>query len=105
MRSIFIFSMFQMVVERLFVSELSKVDDNDKKLCAIAVTHILCDPDQMTKGIYFNHLWLILLQALLGLLESSNELQTLTAAEKKKEAQDAAEEELLVGLDDTPGYY
>jgi hypothetical protein len=76
--------MFQMVIERLFLPELSKIDDNEKKLCAIGVTHLLCDPIAMTNGIYFNHLWLPLLQSLLQLFESSNELQTMSAAEKKK---------------------
>ncbi|CAF4831681.1 unnamed protein product, partial [Rotaria sp. Silwood2] len=98
-------NMFQMVVESLFIPELSKVDENDKKLCAVAVTHLLCDPEQVTKGIYFNHLWLKLLKALLALFQSSNDLQIMSVAERKKQAQDEAEEELLVGLDDTPGYY
>ncbi|CAF4044851.1 unnamed protein product, partial [Rotaria sp. Silwood2] len=96
-------NMFQMVIERLFLPELSKVDENDKKLCAIGVTHLLCDPIPMISGIYFAHLWLPLLQSLLQLFESSNELQTMSAAEKKKQAQEEAEEELLGGLDDTPG--
>lgn len=95
--------MFQMVVERLFLPELSKIDENDKKLCAIGVTHLLCDPIPMIAGVYFQHLWLPLLQSLLQLFESSNELQTMSAAEKKKQALEEAEEELLVGLDDTPG--
>ncbi len=95
--------MFQMVIERLFLPELSKIDENDKKLCAIAVTHLLCDPIPMISGIYFAHLWLPLLQSLLQLFESSNELQTMSAAEKKKQALEEADEELLVGLDDTPG--
>ncbi|CAF0730448.1 unnamed protein product [Adineta steineri] len=95
-------NMFQMVVERLFMPELSKVDDCDKKLCAIAITHLLCDPEAMTNGVYLNNLWLILLQTLLRLFESCNELQTMSAAERKKQAQDEAEEDLLVGLDDTP---
>ncbi|CAF2526918.1 unnamed protein product [Rotaria sp. Silwood2] len=97
-------NMFQMVVESLFIPELSKVDENDKKLCAVAVTHLLCDPEQVTKGIYFNHLWLKLLKALLALFQSSNDLQIMSVAERKKQAQDEAEEELLVGLDDTPDY-
>jgi hypothetical protein len=95
--------MFQMVIERLFLPELSKIDENDKKLCAIGVTHLLCDSIPMISGIYFPHLWLPLLQSLLQLFESSNELQTMSAAEKKKQALDEAEEELLVGLDETPG--
>lgn len=95
--------MFQMVVERLFLPELTKIDENEKKLCAIAVTHLLCDPIPMTSGVYFEHLWLPLLQSLLQLFDSSHELQTITATEKKKQAQDEAEEELLVGLDETPG--
>lgn len=95
--------MFQMVIERLFLPELSKVDESDKKLCAIGVTHLLCDPISMINGVYFVPLWLPLLQSLLQLFESSNELQTMSAAEKKKQAQEEAEEELLVGLDDTPG--
>ncbi|CAF1018808.1 unnamed protein product [Rotaria sp. Silwood1] len=97
-------NMFQMVVERLFVPELSKVDDNDKKICAVAVTHLLCDPEQMINGIYFNYLWLILLQALLDLFQSTNDLHIMSAAERKKQAQEEAEEELLIGLDDTPDY-
>jgi hypothetical protein len=95
--------MFQMVVERVFIPELSKIDDNEKKLCAVAVTHLLCDPESMTTGTYFNNSWLILLQALLRLFESSNELQIMSIAERKKQAQEEEEEELLVGLDDTPG--
>ena len=95
--------MFQMVIERLFLPELAKIEESDKKLCAVGVTHILCDPVPMITGVYFNHLWLPLLQALLQLFESSNELQTMSAAEKKKQLQEEAEEELLVGLDDTPG--
>ena len=95
--------MFQMVIERLFLPELSKVEENEKKLCAIGVTHLLCDPIPMISGVYSAHLWLPLLQSLLQLFESSNELQTMSAAEKKKQAQEEAEEELLVGLDDTPG--
>jgi hypothetical protein len=95
--------MFQMVIERLFLPELSKIDENDKKLCAIGVTHLLCDPLPMITGVYFAHLWLPLLQALLQLFESSNELQTMSANDKKKQALEEAEEELLVGLDDTPG--
>ncbi|CAF3797152.1 unnamed protein product [Rotaria socialis] len=97
-------NMFQMVVERLIIPELSKVDDNDKKLCAVAITHLLCDPEQMTTGIYSNNLWLALLQALLRLFESSNILQIMSAADRKKQAEAEAEEELLVGLDDTPDY-
>ena len=95
--------MFRMVVERLFLPELAKIDESDKKLCAIAVTHLLCDPQPMTSGVYHASLWLPLLQALLQLFESSHELQTMSAAEKKKQAQEEAEEELLVGFDDTPG--
>jgi hypothetical protein len=95
--------MFQMVIERLFIPELSKIDENDKKLSAIAITHLLCDPESMITGIYFNQLWLILFQALLRLFQSSNELQTMTATERKKQAQEQAEEDLIIGLDDTPG--
>jgi hypothetical protein len=95
--------MFQMVIERLFIPELSKIDENDKKLSAIAITHLLCDPESMITGIYFNQLWLILFQALLTLFQSSNELQTMTASERKKQAQEQAEEDLIIGLDDTPG--
>jgi hypothetical protein len=95
--------MFQMVIERLFIPELSKIDENDKKLSAIAITHLLCDPESMITGIYFNQLWLILFQALLTLFQSSNELQTMTATERKKQAQEQAEEDLIIGLDDTPG--
>lgn len=89
--------MFQMVVDRLFIPELSKIDNDDKKLCAVAVIHLLCDSEQITKGIYLNNVWLPLLQALLRLFESTNQLQS----------QDEPEEELIVGLDDTPGntYY
>ncbi|CAF3340597.1 unnamed protein product [Rotaria socialis] len=97
-------NMFQMVIDRLFLPELSKIDENDKKLCAIGVTHLLCDPIPMISGVYFVQLWLPLLQSLLQLFESSNELQTMSYAEKKKQAQEEAEEELLVGLDDTPDY-
>ena len=75
----------------------------NKKLCAIGVTHLLCDPIPMISGVYFAHLWLPLLQSLLQLFESSNELQTMSTAERKKQIQEEAEEELLVGLDDTPG--
>lgn len=92
-----------MVVERLFLPELAKIDENDKKLCAIAVTHLLCDPQPMTSGVYCASLWLPLLQALLQLFESSHELQTMSAAERKKQSQEEAEEDLLLGLDDTPG--
>ena len=95
--------MFQMVIERLFVPELSKVDDNDKKLCAIAMTHLLCDSQSMTTGVYFNQFWIILLKLLLQLFESTNELQLMTIAERKKQEQEQAEEDLIVGLDDTPG--
>jgi hypothetical protein len=95
--------MFQMVIERLFIPELSKIDDNDKKLCAIAITHLLCDSQSMTDGIYFNQLWLIVLQSLLRLFESTNEVQLMSIAERKKQQQEQAEEELIVGLDDTPG--
>jgi hypothetical protein len=97
--------MFQMVVERLFIPELSKIDNSDKKLSAIAVTHLLCDPEAMITGIYFNQLWLVLFQALLRLFESCNELQTMSASERKKQAQEQAEEDLIVGLDDTPGSF
>jgi hypothetical protein len=97
--------MFQMVVERLFLPELSKIDDNDKKLSAIAITHLLCDPESMITGIYFNQLWLILLQALLQLFQSCNELQIMSANERKKQAQEQEEEDLIVGLDDTPGKF
>lgn len=96
------FSMFRMVIERLFLPELSKVEENEKKLCAIAVTHLLCDPLPMINGLYSGPLWLPLLQALLQLFESSHELQTMSAAEKKKQIHEA-EEEFIVGLDDTPG--
>jgi hypothetical protein len=95
--------MFQMVIERLFLPELLKIDETDKKVCAIGVTHLLCDPIPMISGIYFEHLWLPLLQVLLELFESSNELQTMSAAERKKQILEEADEELLVGLDDTPG--
>ena len=88
--------MFQMVVERLFIPELSKIDLNDRKLCAIAITHLLCDPDSMTNGIYLNKIWLILLQSLLQLFESNINLQTQSKTEQ-------IEEDLIVGLDDTPG--
>jgi len=97
-------NMFQMVIERLFIPELSKIDDNDKKLSAIAVTHLLCDPESMITGIYFNQLWLKLLQALIRLFESSNELQIISVNERKKQEQEQAEEDLIVGLDDTPDY-
>jgi hypothetical protein len=92
-----------MVIERLFLPELLKIDETDKKVCAIGVTHLLCDPLPMISGIYFEHLWLPLLQVLLELFESSNELQTMSAAERKKQILEEADEELLVGLDDTPG--
>ena len=92
-----------MVVERLYVAELSKVEENEKKLCAIAVTHLLCDPEAMITGIYFNRLWLTLFQALLRLFQSSQQLQILSAAERKQQEQEQAEEELIVGLDETPG--
>ena len=95
--------MFQMVIERLFVPELSKINDQDKKLSAVALTHLLCDPPSMISGNYFNQLWLVLLQALLRLFESSNELQIASATERKRQAQEQAEEDLIVGLDDTPG--
>ena len=97
--------MFQMVIERLFLPELSKIDENEKKLCAIGVTHILCDPVPMTTGIYFTHLWLPLLQCLLQLFESSHELQTMSVHEKKKLTTEETEEELLAELDDTPGKF
>ena len=96
--------MFRMVTERLFLPELSKVEENEKKLCAIAVTHLLCDPLPMINGLYSSPLWLPLLQALLQLFESSHELQTMSAAEKKKQVHEA-EEDLIVGLDDTPGQF
>ena len=92
-----------MVVERLYVSELSKVEESEKKLCAIAVTHLLCDPESMITGIYFNRLWLTLFQTLLRLFQSSQQLQILSAAERKQQEQEQAEEELIVGLDETPG--
>jgi hypothetical protein len=57
----------------------------------------------MITGIYFNQLWLILLQALLRLFQSCNELQIMSANERKKQAQEQEEEDLIVGLDDTPG--
>ena len=92
-----------MVIERLFLPELSKIDENDKKLCAIGVTHLLCDPEPMISGIYFAHLWLPLLQSLLQLFESSDELQTMTTTEKKKQTQEEGDEELFIELDDTSG--
>ena len=95
--------MFQMVVERLYVPDLSKVDENEKKLCAVAVTHLLCDADSMTSGVYFERLWFILCQALLRLFQSSQQLQILSVAERKQHEQEQAEEELIVGLDETPG--
>ena len=97
--------MFQMVVERLFLPELSKIDDNEKKISAVAITHLLCDSESMISGVYFNQLWLILLQALLRLFQSSDELQTLSVSERKKQAEEQAEEDLIVGLDDTPGKF
>jgi len=97
--------MFQMVIERLFIPELSKIDDNDKKLCAIAITHLLCDPESMINGIYFNKLWFILFEALLKLFQSTNQLQIMSINERKKQEQEQAEEDLIVGLDDTPGKY
>ena len=95
--------MFQMVVERLYMSELSKVDESEKKLCAIAVTHLLCDPEPMITGVYFSQLWLPLFQTLLRLFQSSQQLQIMSAAERKQQEKDLAEEELIVGLDETPG--
>ena len=92
--------MFQMVIERLFIPELSKIDDENKKLCAIAMTHLLCDAEAMTIGIYFNRLWLILLQTLLQLFESTNHVELMFIVERNKQTED---EELTVGLDDTPG--
>lgn len=97
-------NMFQMVVERLFVPDLSKVEEEEKKICAIAVTHLLCDPEAMITGIYSNQLWLPLFQALLRLFQSSQQLQILSAAERKQQEKDLAEEELIVGLDETPDY-
>lgn len=97
-------NMFQMVVERLYVSELSKVEENEKKLCAIAVTHLLCDPESMISGVYFNRCWIILFQSLLRLFQSSQQLQILSAAERRQQEQENAEEELIVGLDETPDY-
>ena len=65
---------------------------------------IFCGFVIMINGVYFAQLWLPLLQSLLQLFESSNELQTMSAAEKKKQIQEEADEdELLIGLDDTPG--
>ena len=97
--------MFQMVVERLFVPELWKIDDTDKRLSAIAVTHLLCDPPAMINGIYFNQLWICLFHALLKLFQSSSELQIQSIKERKQQEQEQAEEDLIVGLDDTPGLF
>lgn len=95
--------MFQMVVERLYVPDLSKVEENEKKLCAVAVTHLLCNADSMISGVYFDRLWLMLCQALLRLFQSSQQLQILSVAERKQQEQEQADEELIVGLDETPG--
>ena len=94
------FSMFQMVVERLFVPDLSKVDEQEKKVCAVAVTHLLCDAEAMVRGVYLTSCWLNLFQALLGLFQSSEQLQITSLAERK---QQEAEDELAVGLEETPG--
>ena len=99
----FIFSMFQMVIERLFLPELSKIDENDKKLCAIAVTHLLCDPTSMINGIYLTHLWIPLLQCLLQLFESSQDLQSMSGSEKKKYTKEEKEEEFLDEIDEITG--
>ena len=74
-----------------------------KKLCAIALTHLLCDSEAMIIGIYFNQLWLILLQNLLQLFESTNQLELIFHTERKKQIEDETDDELTVGLDDTPG--
>ena len=99
-KEFFLFSMFQMVVDRLYVSDLSKVDENEKKVCAVAVTHLLCDAEAMVRGVYFTQCWLNLFQALLRLFQSSEQLQITSVAERK---QQEAEDELAVGLEETPG--
>ena len=90
--------MFQMVVERLFVPDLDKVDEDEKKVCAVTVTHRLSDIESMVCGAHFTQCWLNLFQALLRLFQSSEQLQITSVTEWK---QQEAEDEYVGGLKET----
>lgn len=61
--------MFGMVIRNLFVTEVQKVSDIvEKKICAVGITKLLCETQEMLSGIYAN-LWPSLLKALIGLFE------------------------------------
>lgn len=92
-----------MVIERLFLPELTKIDENEKKLCAISVTHLLCDPMPMTNGIYTQILWIPLLQSLVELFESTVELQMMSSVDKKKHIHEDTETDFIGEIDENSG--
>ena len=66
--NLFLYRMFGMVVEKLFVADLQKVSGtSEKKICAAGVTKLLTESAAMIGE--YEHLWAQLLQALIGLFE------------------------------------
>lgn len=60
-------NMFEMVVQRLIAPELSKVTGQmERKICAVGMTSILLDSEQVISGPY-QRLWPLILQALMTL--------------------------------------
>ncbi|ESO05215.1 hypothetical protein HELRODRAFT_99097 [Helobdella robusta] len=61
--------MFTMVLEKLYIAETAKITNAlDRKLCAVAMTNILCEPTFLKDD---SHPWLPLLKSLLETLESA----------------------------------
>lgn len=58
----FVFSMFGMVLEKLFVPEIQKISGNiERKIVACGVTKLLCECPEIYTGNYQKH-WSALLQ-------------------------------------------
>ncbi|GAB6029149.1 Exportin-2 [Chamberlinius hualienensis] len=83
--------LFGMVIERLFILEVQKVSGSlERKICAVGITSMLCEADQLIKGDYAHH-WVPLLQALIDLLELP-------------EDESLPDDEHFIEIEDTPGY-
>ena len=63
--------MFTMVLERLVVPELTKIGQSERKVCCIAVTHILCDPSVYSGVVGGGNAWPNVLASLLQTIQLS----------------------------------
>lgn len=83
--------MFGMVLERLIVLEVQKVNGSrERKICAFGMIKLLCGTDNMLEGKY-SSFWVPTLQALVGLFELP-------------EDDSVPESEHFVEIENTPGY-